>query len=116
MSQFQQQPPPYTPPQYRPPTQPGDGKATAALVLGIVCLAIYFINWLVPFLEVIIGVAGIILASMARSEGNRSSKMTAGLVCSIIGVSLGGFFWVACFACATAPMCATCAAIPFMGW
>ncbi|MCL2619754.1 MAG: hypothetical protein FWD97_02310 [Defluviitaleaceae bacterium] len=108
MSQYPQQPPPYTPPPHysRPPIQPGDGKATAALVLGIVCLAVYWINWLIPYLEVVIGGVGIFLAISAKNDGFVGGKNTAGLVCSIIGASLGLTFWTACFLCAFAPLCA----------
>ena len=104
MSHFPNQPPPFTPPPYgghgKPP---GDGMATAALVLGIISIAIFPLNP-IPFLEVIVGGVGIALALVARSQGNNSSKLNGGLVCSIIGTALGGLFWVACFACACAPM------------
>ncbi|MCL2236174.1 MAG: hypothetical protein FWB98_07025 [Defluviitaleaceae bacterium] len=109
MSQFPNQPPPYTPPPHYYSKPPGDGMATAALVLGIIAIAIFPFNP-IPFLEVIIGGIGIGLAVSAKSQGNSSGKVTGGLICSIIGMVLGGLFWVACFACACAPFCA----IPFL--
>jgi len=106
MEQYQGSPPggmpTYPPP--RPPAQPQDGKATAAFVLGIICLAVFMVNFLIPFLEVVIGAISIILAISARKGGNTSGKVTAGLICSIIGVSLSILWWVSCFMCT----CATC--------
>jgi len=85
----------YKPPQ--PPTpQPGEGLATAAMIFGIVSLVFFVINWFIPFGEVFFGIIGIILATMAKKRGYVGSKNTAGLVCSIITVILGGIYWAAC--------------------
>jgi len=101
MNQFSNQPGgAQTPPPIMPMKQPGDNLATAALVLGIISLAIYSFNWFLPFLEVIVGIVGIVLAVMAGNQGFKGGKRTAGLVCSIIAVVLGGAFWIACSLCA----------------
>jgi len=76
--------------------QPGNGMATAALVVGIVALGLYWINWFIPFLEVVVGIVGIVLAINAKKQGFVGGKNTAGLVCSIIAVALGGISWIAC--------------------
>jgi len=101
MSQFPNQPEGEPTPLY---PQPGNSMATAALVVGIVSLGIYAFNFVVPFLEVIVGIVGIVLAVQASKQGYRGGKRTAGLVCSIIAVALGGVWWTVCSLCA----------IPFM--
>ncbi|MCL2376972.1 MAG: hypothetical protein FWC76_06190 [Defluviitaleaceae bacterium] len=92
-----------TPPPMPPMKQPGENLATAALVIGIISLVIYAFNIIVPFLEVITGVVGIVLAIQAGNLGFKGGKRTGGLVTSIIATALGGVYWVACFLCA-APM------------
>ena len=93
-----------TPPPMMPPgKKPGESMATAALVVGIISLVIYAFNIVVPFLEVIVGVVGIVLAIQAGNQGFTGGKRTGGLVTSIISVALGSVYWVACFLCA-APM------------
>ncbi|SEW22681.1 hypothetical protein SAMN05216413_1698 [Ruminococcaceae bacterium KH2T8] len=58
--------------------QPEDGKATAALVLGIVGILCCG-----PC-----AVVGLIMALQAKNAGNTSGKCTAGMVLSIIGIVL----------------------------
>ncbi|MGW2398524.1 hypothetical protein ACWCYY_18420 [Kitasatospora sp. NPDC001664] len=55
---------------------PAPGSATAALVLGIITLVI-------PFIGLVTGPLGIILARKGRGYG----QATAGLVCSIVGTA-----------------------------
>ncbi|MFD8318940.1 hypothetical protein [Kitasatospora purpeofusca] len=55
---------------------PAPGSATAALVLGIITLVI-------PFVGLITGPLGIVLARKGRGSG----QATAGLVCSIVGTA-----------------------------
>jgi hypothetical protein len=92
-------PPPYGPPPgYYPPTPPqygygprpaaGNGKAVAALVLGIGSIVFC---WLVFFdaLLVIPGVIfGLIATSEAKARGGSRGMALAGLVCSIVGAVL----------------------------
>ena len=66
--------------------QGGKGKAIAALVLGIVAIVLP-----IPFLDLICGVAGLILASMAKQEGYTEGLRTAGFVLSIIGTVFSAF-------------------------
>ena len=78
-------------PNFTPPAQPGGkGKAIAALVLGIGALVIP-----VPFLDVVMGVVGLVLAISARKEGAGGMGI-AGLVLSIIG-TVAAFFYTASF-------------------
>ncbi|MCL2575905.1 MAG: hypothetical protein FWE33_05675 [Defluviitaleaceae bacterium] len=79
-----QAPPPYGAPipPYAVPVvpykQPGDGKATGSLVLGIISVVCC---GSLPF-----GLIGLILALSAKKDGFTGGKMTAGLVLSIIGL------------------------------
>lgn len=79
--------------------EPGKGKAIASLVLGIVAVVFWFFGW-GAIVSIICGIVGIILASMAKKDGNTSGIRTGGLVCSIIGLVGGAFVFVACVACA----------------
>ena len=92
---------PFTPP--TGPIMPGKGKAIASLVLGICAMLIP-----IPFLDVILGVVGIVLAVMAKKEGYTGGMATAGLVCSIIGTVFAVVFTLSC----GLAMCA----VPFMMW
>ena len=72
---------------------PGNGKATASLVLGILSLILCGLP---------LGIIGIVLGVQARNampEGTPGrGKATAGLVCSIIGCAWGGIA-IICYAC-----------------
>jgi len=83
-------PPPYSPHGIQPPTPPGDGKATGALVCGL----LGFFLGLIPA-----AIVGIVLAAGARKEGYTGSKATIGLVLSIISLVAWLAFWIACIAC-----------------
>ncbi|MBC5636538.1 DUF4190 domain-containing protein [Ornithinibacillus sp. BX22] len=73
-------------------TQQTNGKAVAALVLGILSIVI-------PYVGLILGIIGIILANSSYKEiavtheGGRGLA-TAGLVTSIIGVALYGLLFI----------------------
>jgi len=87
-------PPPHPPYGYGGPP-PGDGKATAAMVCGIVSVSLVFFYGagLIP------GIIGLVLAGMAKKEGFVGGKLTAGLVLSIIGLSLSALIFMACMTC-----------------
>jgi len=85
--QYHQVPSGHVPPYTGPPSlvaRPGDGKATGSLICGIIAL----------FCAAPVGIAGIILAIMARSEaGNFDSKATTGLILSIVAIVFSIIFW-----------------------
>ena len=66
----------------------------ASLVLGIVSIAFIFMPWSAG-LGVLIGAAGIVLAVLARKNGEKGIA-TAGLVCSIVGAAICGIMYIAC--------------------
>ncbi|WP_298482223.1 hypothetical protein [uncultured Ruminococcus sp.] len=66
------------------------GKATAALVLGIISL----IGICIPIAGIICGIVAIVLAMMAKKEGTTGGKQTAGLVLGIIGIVVGIIMWI----------------------
>ena len=68
----------------------------AALVLGIVGIIFDFI---VTWVGIVAGIVGIVLAVQARNKEGGNSMATAGLVCSIIAVALGGVMYI-CAICA----------------
>ena len=68
----------------------------AALVLGIVGIIFDFI---VTWVGIVAGIVGIVLAVQARKKEGGNSMATAGLVCSIIAVALGGVMYI-CAICA----------------
>ncbi len=67
---------------YPPVVQPGNGYATASLILGIISFLCF---------PAITGILGIIFGCVAKSYGNKSGKATAGIICSIVGIIL----WIA---------------------
>ena len=98
-------PPPYGPPGYGPPPgyypqhgygprpATGNGKAVAALVLGIGSIIFFFFS----FFDALLVIPGLILGFIAMSEsraagGAGRGMAIAGLVCSIIGGVLAAVF------------------------
>lgn len=76
---------------------PGKGLAIASLVLGIITLLFIFFF---PIGGLVTGIIGIVCASKAKSAGNSSGMQTAGFVCSLVGLVINAFIFVACVACA----------------
>ncbi len=66
-------------PQPPQPTQP-DGKAVAALVLGLCSMFL----WLCPLIGVIVAINGFVLGIISR-ERQRSKMAMAGIILSLIG-------------------------------
>ena len=94
-------PPPYPAPS---PSTPGTGMATASLVLGI-CSILSFLLILTDltlfyFLSIPLGIIGCIFGVMAKKEirrqnpNGRTAMATSGIVCSIIGLCMGGIFLI----------------------
>ncbi len=80
--------------QYNPYAQPvksGEGFGVASLVLGIIALCV-FVN---PFVSIICGVLSLIFGLVGRSKristGRPVGVATAGIVCSIVALSLSVF-------------------------
>ncbi|MCL2752662.1 MAG: DUF4190 domain-containing protein [Defluviitaleaceae bacterium] len=71
--------------------QPGQSLALASMVLGIVALVVSYTP-----LSLFLAIPGVVLAAMAKRNGNKSGMGTAGLVCSIIALAIGFSFFVAC--------------------
>jgi len=76
----------------------GAGFAVASMVLGIIALSLMIIPPFAMFVSPMLAIIGIVFASLARRGGHKSSKATAGLVCSIISLALM-LSCVACIAC-----------------
>ena len=78
---------PYNPNMYGTPfgqTNSGGGLAIAGMVLGIICIVLCWI----PFMDVILGIVGLVLSLLGRRSSARSGIAIAGLVCSVIGLAL----------------------------
>ena len=69
---------------------PGDGKATGALICGIIALVCS-----IPILSIV----GIILAKGAEEEGYVGNKAKIGRILSIIAIAVSVLFWGFLFAC-----------------
>jgi len=63
------------------------GKTKAVIAVGFGILAIFLP---VPFIDVLLGIAGLVLAILAKKDGFTGHLRTAGLVCSIIGIVVAG--------------------------
>lgn len=76
----------------------GKGMAIACLVLGIIGLIVaLFVNGPVGF---VLGIIGLVLASVSKKQGFVGGMRTAGFVLSLLAVILGAIMLVACIACA----------------
>ncbi|MCR5211045.1 MAG: DUF4190 domain-containing protein [Lachnospiraceae bacterium] len=78
------------------PQQSGQGLAIGALVCGIASIVFVFFFALGG---VIAGIVGLILASLAKKQGNYSGMRTAGLVMSIIGLIICAISIIVAIAC-----------------
>ena len=70
--------------------QSGDGKATGALICGILSLVFCYI----PLVGGVLAIVAIVLAILAKRAGTTKGTRTAGLVMGIIGVLLGLLFTI----------------------
>lgn len=83
-----QQPPagyPYYQPPQQPPAHPLSWLGPVGLTLSIISLAAM---WLIPFWYIWLacGIAGLVMAIVAKSKQVPGGKSTAALVCAIIGI------------------------------
>ena len=67
-----------------------NGKATAALVLGIISL----IGICIPIAGIICGIIAIVLAVLAKKEGSTDGKQKAGMILGIIGIVISIVMWI----------------------
>lgn len=67
-----------------------NGKAVAALVLGIVSL----LGLCIPLVGIICGIIAIILAVMAKKEDSTDGKQKAGMILGIIGIVVSIIMWI----------------------
>lgn len=72
----------YPPPPAPNYSAPSSGKATGALICGILAIVFSFI----PIVGIILGIVAIVLASKAVKFAGKSGKTTGGKVCGIIGI------------------------------
>lgn len=77
---------------------PGKGQAIASLVLGIVAVVFWFFG-VGSLLSLILGIVGLVLASMSKKAGFEGGVRTAGFVLSLIGTIGGAIVFVTCVAC-----------------
>ncbi len=78
--------------------EPGNGVATASLVLGIVSVVTWFLGSF-AFIGLVTGIIGLICASKAKKQGFNGGIRTAGFVLSIIGLVGSAIVFIACVAC-----------------
>lgn len=72
---------------------PGKGLAIASLILGIVSLICCCFGS-GAIIAVILGIIGLVVAGKAKREGYIGGMRTAGFVCSLIGLCVGGVVFV----------------------
>lgn len=78
----------------QPPARGTSGMAIAGLVLGILALVLFFLNFIdIPF--IVLGVVFSALGIRAANRGSRGKGMArAGLVCAIVGLIAAAVFFV----------------------
>ena len=72
----------------------------AALILGIISLALPLVLPSIGWLGIICGIVAIILGAIARKKSEKKGAATAGLVLGIIAVAVSAAVWIACMVCA----------------
>ena len=81
---------------------PGTGFSVAALVLGILSIILAWF-YLINISALVFGVVGIVLAVIGRKKsvavGASTGMGTAGLVTSIIGLSIAAIGFISCTIC-----------------
>ncbi len=71
---------------------PGKGAGIASLILGIISLALFCIP-VFPAIVALVGmIFGIVSISKSGKAGKKSGLGIAGLICSIIGIVIGGLY------------------------
>lgn len=75
--------------------------AVASLVTGILSLVIVLFGGRSLLVSIFFGAVAIILGALSRSDPEKKSMATAGMVCGIIGATLSILFYVACVALVT---------------
>ncbi len=81
------------------PNNEGNGAATASLVLGILSVLAWFLGY-GAIISAILGIIGLICASVSKKAGNTSGVRTAGFVLSLLGTIIGTIIFLSCLACA----------------
>ena len=74
--------------------EPGRGKATASMVLGIVAV-VFFFTGLGAIVSVVCGIIGLVISNQSKAEGTSSAVRTAGFVLSLIGLIVGAIVVIA---------------------
>lgn len=75
---------------YPPPAPQSNGKATAALVCGILAIVMCW----APLFGIILGVVALVMASKAIKLSGKSGKVTAGRICGLAGIILSVIMFV----------------------
>lgn len=77
----------------------GRNMGPASLVLGIVSIVFSIVPGF-QWIGVITGLIGTVLGALGRKDPEKAGLATAGMVCSIIGLTLSVILYLACVACA----------------
>ena len=94
---------PYDAPQYPMYPQPNTGSnglAIASLILGIVSLVLVAaFSWMLwgSIAGLCLGIVGTILGVMGRKNATGRTMATAGMILSIIGITIGAICFISCF-------------------
>lgn len=87
----------------------GKGKATGALVCGIIsCTLGAGFGWTIyigPIAAIVLGIVSLVLASLAKKEGFVGGMGTAGFVLGLLGLIFGGITFVSCTICTGCALC-----------
>ncbi len=67
-----------------------NGKATAAVVLGVISL----LGLLSPIVGIVCGIIAIVLSSLAKTDGMVIGRAKTGRVLGIIGTVIGVAMWI----------------------
>jgi hypothetical protein len=87
----------------------GKGKATGALVCGIIsCVLGAGFGWTIylgPIAAIVLGIISLVLSGAAKKEGFVGGMATAGFVLGLLGLIFGGISFVSCTLCTGCTVC-----------
>ena len=84
--------------------QPGKSEAVGSLACGILSL-VFCLFGKVALVGVILGIVGLVLASMSKKKGFEGGIRSGGFICSLIGLIFGSIVFVSCAACSACTSC-----------
>jgi hypothetical protein len=87
-------------------------QALLSMIFGI-CSIVFC--WGMGIFSIGFGIAGLVLYFSSKKTDPKNGMALAGLICSIIGLSIGSIFFFSCFFCGGCTFCfSSCSSLDFL--